>query len=671
LPTLQVVHGDGTLSGGNQTLETPSPKQARDTLVVSSVPEKASGQQLVVWSRDGKHIEARYFRPLDAGFRAAPATGPAPLTVVFTDTTSPLDKADRWAWDFGDGHLIVAQQHPQHSYSAPGVYSVTLTVSDSRSGESESLLLPAAITVTEATIQERTITYTYDSLSRLTAATYSTGETYGYQYDPVGNRVAYTLTTPLDGTAVTTYTYDAANRLLVSASPGHSVTYTWDDRGNLLSDGMFTYTYNAAGRMVRAESVTATLAYTYTADGLRIAQAQSVSSVQPVDTFAWDWATGVPELLSDGDSLYLIGYDTLGWQTGADWTFVLPDALGSVRQEADGAGAVIAVREWTPYGEEVGAARAGLGYTGEWWDANVGFTYLRARWYEPGMGRFTSRDPWTGNSVRPMSLHRFSYALNNPIRYTDSSGFIEETQAVDADRILKALSADYEVYILRDWGYQYPFSVYMAPLTPEMCMASRIWNKGSWELTELDVVETGVQDLASAMGGASKFKENFHGVWIIRWQRWPLKQVNGFGTPFHAVFLSGPNIDQWTVVHELAHTWDGLNWGSLSRGLEEYVGAATTNWIPEPFKGMFGEYEPGTPPAKGADDLLTRVEDFSESVAAFVYPDQARQDIRRLYQNDPNFNFFNYDNYYHTLRAEYIARLLGININTLFPRSPR
>lgn len=146
-------------------METPSPKQARDTLVVSSVPEKASGQQLVVWS-DGKHIEARYFRPLDALFPGSAGYWPAPLTVVFTDTTSPLDKADRWAWDFGDGHLIVAQQHPQHSYSAPGVYSVTLTVSDSRSGESESLLLPAAaITVTEATIQERTITYTYDSIS--------------------------------------------------------------------------------------------------------------------------------------------------------------------------------------------------------------------------------------------------------------------------------------------------------------------------------------------------------------------------------------------------------------------------------------------------------------------------------------------------------------------------
>ena len=105
--------------------------------------------------------------------------------------------------------------------------------------------------------------------------------------------------------------------------PHRLITYTWDHRGNLLADGAFTYTYSAAGRMVRAESLAATLVYTYNADGLRVARSQSVSSVQSVDTFTWDWATPVPELLSDGESLYLIGYDTLGWQTGADWTFVL------------------------------------------------------------------------------------------------------------------------------------------------------------------------------------------------------------------------------------------------------------------------------------------------------------------------------------------------------------
>jgi len=264
-------------------------------------------------------------------------------------------------------------------------------------------------------LAELGISYTYDPLNRLTAAAdHSTGEAYAYQYDSVGNREVVT-----DAIGVHTYAYDAANRLTGIQLPDSSIQgYTWGNRGNLLADGTFTYTYSAAGRMVRAESITTTLVYTYNADGLRVAQSQSVASVQSVDTFTWDWAMGVPELLSDGESLYLIGYDTLGWQRGADWTFVLPDALGSVRQETDATGAVTAMREWSPYGEEVGGAQTGLGYTGEWWDDAVGLQYLRARWYDGTTGRFTQRDP-----VATSTFYR--YASNNPINRVDPSGYID------------------------------------------------------------------------------------------------------------------------------------------------------------------------------------------------------------------------------------------------------
>ena len=131
-----------------------------------------------------------------------------------------------------------------------------------------------------------------------------------------------TRSTPLSGTAVTTYTYDAANRLTSVAG----VAYTWDMRGNLRSDGIYTYTYDGAGRMVQVTTPATTLVYTYTGDGLRVAQ--SVDGT--VTRFTWDWATPVPELLREGDTLYLIAYETLGWREGVTWTYALPDALGSV-----------------------------------------------------------------------------------------------------------------------------------------------------------------------------------------------------------------------------------------------------------------------------------------------------------------------------------------------------
>ena len=51
--------------------------------------------------------------------------------VNFTDlTTSPLGQVVSWSWDFGDGSPADNTQNPSHSYNAPGVYNVVLTVSD-------------------------------------------------------------------------------------------------------------------------------------------------------------------------------------------------------------------------------------------------------------------------------------------------------------------------------------------------------------------------------------------------------------------------------------------------------------------------------------------------------------------------------------------------------------
>ncbi len=201
------------------------------------------------------------------------------------------------------------------------------------------------------------------------------------------------------------------------------ITYTWDARGNLIGDGVFTYTYNGAGRLVRAQSLTATLIYTYTADGLRVAQ----GSDGTLTTFAWDWASPVPEVLRAGEIRYLVGAETLGEWDGT-WAYFLPDALGSLRQAVDGAGALRQMREWEPYGVEMEEPQAGLGFTGEWYDPGLGMLYLRARWYQPAAGRFVSRDPWEGNQSQPITLHPYLYASDNPANWTDPSGLYDKDE---------------------------------------------------------------------------------------------------------------------------------------------------------------------------------------------------------------------------------------------------
>ncbi|MBN1877899.1 MAG: RHS repeat-associated core domain-containing protein [Anaerolineae bacterium] len=136
----------------------------------------------------------------------------------------------------------------------------------------------------------------------------------------------------------------------------------------------------------------------------------------------WDWATGVPELLSDGDHVYLVGHDTLGWTADGSWTFILPDALGSVRQTTDATGAVTGSREWSPFGVEIGGTETGLGYTGEWYDVYLQQLYLRARWYAAQVGRFMQVDPIDGYTHIPQSLHVYIYAWNDPVNYFDPAG---------------------------------------------------------------------------------------------------------------------------------------------------------------------------------------------------------------------------------------------------------
>ena len=63
--------------------------------------------------------------PVVAGFDGAPTNGPAPLTVVFTNSSSG---ATNYSWDFGDGN-ITNDENPSNTYSNAGVYTVVLTAS--------------------------------------------------------------------------------------------------------------------------------------------------------------------------------------------------------------------------------------------------------------------------------------------------------------------------------------------------------------------------------------------------------------------------------------------------------------------------------------------------------------------------------------------------------------
>lgn len=121
-----------------------------------------------------------------------------------------------YTWDFGDGGSpLVGSDVMTHAYTAAGGYTAVVTAANSVAIVTATT--PVSIQAGFITVT-RVIDYEYDPLYRLTGAIYSTGETYGYDYDEVGNRLTQTIGTepPL------AYTYDEANRLTQVDGVGYS-----------------------------------------------------------------------------------------------------------------------------------------------------------------------------------------------------------------------------------------------------------------------------------------------------------------------------------------------------------------------------------------------------------------------------------------------------------------
>ncbi|HKZ55890.1 MAG TPA: RHS repeat-associated core domain-containing protein, partial [Anaerolineales bacterium] len=275
------------------------------------------------------------------------------------------------------------------------------------------------------------IDYRYDALYRLTAADYTSGEIFHYSYDAVGNRL-----TQETRKGINRYVYDAANRL-TSVDPAQNgganggVAFVWDANGNLLSDGVSAYTYDHANRLSSTVHGPTSYAFTYNGLGDRLRQtvdpAQNGGANGGVATsYALDLNAGLTQVLADGANTYLYGLGRIGEEQPGGWQYHLGDALGSVRQLADSSASITLARSYEPFGSVLssnGDASTAYGFTGEWTDA-TGLVHLRARYLDPALARFLTRDAWAGASTSPATLHRYAYAHNNPLLNTDPSGLL-------------------------------------------------------------------------------------------------------------------------------------------------------------------------------------------------------------------------------------------------------
>jgi RHS repeat-associated protein len=169
----------------------------------------------------------------------------------------------------------------------------------------------------------------------------------------------------------------------------------------------------------RLTSFGANATYAYNGDGLRMSKTVSAATT----AFTWDARGSAPLLLADRTNSYVYGaMGVLVEQIGPANAvlYYYRDQLANTRTLSDSSGAVQATYSFDAYGNQIsatGSANNPFLFAREYTDAESGFVYLRARYYDPATAQFLSRDPLVSVTREP-----YAYTEDDPANEVDPSG---------------------------------------------------------------------------------------------------------------------------------------------------------------------------------------------------------------------------------------------------------
>ena len=285
-------------------------------------------------------------------------------------------------------------------------------------------------------VRQTTEHFGYDELDRLTAAvTVSDRESEDYnrvdlfRYDEIGNVVFHS--------GAGDYSYASAN----AATHVGGDAYEYDASGNLVRAPGFSARWFSFGKPAMLERDGRSIEFTYDANGDRLSKRSSDEDTTLYlgkfyeRTVTDNGAVEHRYYIYADNRLVAVRYDR---ENGDEFSrrlrYVHQDALGSVDTLSDEAGEVVERLSYTAFGERRASDwREGRtlhppmlvnrGFTGHEHLDEVGLIHMNGRIYDPGIGRFLTPDPYVPSALATQSYNRYSYALNNPMKFTDPSGF--------------------------------------------------------------------------------------------------------------------------------------------------------------------------------------------------------------------------------------------------------
>ncbi|MBU3107989.1 RHS repeat-associated core domain-containing protein [Clostridium gasigenes] len=274
--------------------------------------------------------------------------------------------------------------------------------------------------------------YGYDSMNRLKDSSYD-GRKESFDYDKVGNRLSKTTNDITEK-----YVYNVKNQLKELHNKNEINYFTYDKQGNTIKeevkDGNNIFEYNTLNQQVKAITKEGnTLVSRYDTEGLRA----EIEENERLTKFIFHKENILVE--TDGDynsiSRFVRGYEVvaadiadgdLNSELGSRY-FYSQDEQGSTIYITDKEQRIKNEYSYDAFGNGLDSredVHNRITYTGQQFDGITQQYYLRARFYNPVIGRFTQEDVYRGDG-----LNLYAYCGNNPVVYYDPSGYSCETKA--------------------------------------------------------------------------------------------------------------------------------------------------------------------------------------------------------------------------------------------------